>query len=366
MFAACNASQLRQPRPDGKILWPCPVNPTRAQSTLMKRAFLPPDVPVPGPSELATLGKHSMRSFFSYLVLGIAGFLFPACATTATQAVAAGSAPLFRVSPPPHTSTPDSPDRREFGAPGGAAADFVHVSMPNDSSSADAAQADEWRFAIAPYLWAVSMDGDVTVKGNKAEVDLSFDEIFKKLDVGVLIAAEARQGDMVYQLDQTYLALSDDEKAGGVRVDADIAMYLGTLKMGHYVADGPEAPMVFVGARYWHLDMDVEAKAGGATIARSKGDQDWWDALVGVEKRWILDDRWSVVGKGLVGGFGLGDASDTMWDATVLATRQSDAGNTFAVGWRHLVVDKDRGSGAKKFELDANISGPIIGWAFRF
>jgi hypothetical protein len=31
-----------------------------------------------------------------------------------------------------------------------------------------------WKFHMAPYLWAISMSGDATVKGQKADVDVSF------------------------------------------------------------------------------------------------------------------------------------------------------------------------------------------------
>ena len=29
---------------------------------------------------------------------------------------------------------------------------------------------DEWSFKISPYLWAIGMDGDVTVKGNESKI----------------------------------------------------------------------------------------------------------------------------------------------------------------------------------------------------
>lgn len=32
---------------------------------------------------------------------------------------------------------------------------------------------DGWKFKAAPYLWTVSLDGDMTVKGNTAAVDVN-------------------------------------------------------------------------------------------------------------------------------------------------------------------------------------------------
>ena len=40
----------------------------------------------------------------------------------------------------------------------------------------------DWEFSLAPmYLWAVSIDGDMTVKGNDVEMDVPFNEIFDNL-----------------------------------------------------------------------------------------------------------------------------------------------------------------------------------------
>ena len=36
---------------------------------------------------------------------------------------------------------------------------------------------DDWKFQITPYAWALAADGDVTVKGQKSDLDLSFHDI---------------------------------------------------------------------------------------------------------------------------------------------------------------------------------------------
>ena len=35
-----------------------------------------------------------------------------------------------------------------------------------------------WEFHVAPYLWAIFMNGNVTVKGFEADVDISFSDIW--------------------------------------------------------------------------------------------------------------------------------------------------------------------------------------------
>ena len=39
---------------------------------------------------------------------------------------------------------------------------------------------------------------------------------------------------------------------------------------------------------------------------------------------------------------------------------------TVYAGYREISIDYDDGSGASKFELDVTMSGPIIGFEYRF
>lgn len=44
---------------------------------------------------------------------------------------------------------------------------------------------ETWRFKATPYLWALSVDGNTTVKGQKSDVDMSFSDIVDKLNFGL-------------------------------------------------------------------------------------------------------------------------------------------------------------------------------------
>lgn len=35
-----------------------------------------------------------------------------------------------------------------------------------------------WEFSVATYLWAISMNGNLTVRGLEADVDVSFNDIW--------------------------------------------------------------------------------------------------------------------------------------------------------------------------------------------
>ena len=69
---------------------------------------------------------------------------------------------------------------------------------------------DGWQFKAAPYIWAVSLDGDMTVKGNTVAVDVNIIDIIK--ESGSIFALEgyfeARKGRWGGFIDGTYADLS--------------------------------------------------------------------------------------------------------------------------------------------------------------
>ncbi len=44
---------------------------------------------------------------------------------------------------------------------------------------------DGWEFKAAPYLWAVNLDGDMTVTGNTVSVDVNIIDIIEESESGL-------------------------------------------------------------------------------------------------------------------------------------------------------------------------------------
>jgi len=289
--------------------------------------------------------------------------LSSACALSPSP-TSAVTPPGFRIAEPP--SADAAPTSVEAASEDGAF--LVPAGAPGSTHPRpqEAVSRDDWTFSVAPYLWAISQKGKITARGNKADVDVSFNDILDTLDSTFLLTVGARKGDTVFRVDQNYLLVSDDQKVNGVRVDAEQQTYFATLKAGQALGDGAEAPIVFIGARYWNLDLDIEAFTGGTKVADFSGNKHWWDPLVGAEKQVPLDGPWSLVFSGDVGGFGIGTASEMTWQATALALREMEGGGALGFGWRHLSIDYSRGHGNDRFEFDLRVSGPLVGWIFRF
>jgi hypothetical protein len=299
------------------------------------------------------------------LTLVLSPLLATACTSAAPTRLAAETPTFFRLTQQDAGLNP--PSDEADATEGDSIADTAEAPMPTEPAAGDTAQDDEWTYGFTPYIWATSIKGSTTIKGVKSDVDESFGDILSKTDLGAMFFADARHGKTVLFLQNDYIAISDKDKVSGLTVDAKGSLYAGSLFAGHVLGEGNlDDPIVFVGLRYWHLYSDVKIKTGGTTLAKAKGKRDWWDPLIGLKKRWELDERWGLTASGNVGGFGLGHASSHTYGATIAAVRTSDGGDRFIAGWRHLRVYKTEGSGANRFEFRAKFTGPILGWSFRF
>lgn len=85
-----------------------------------------------------------------------------------------------------------------------------------DSSSGSTLGSNDWEFAIVPYLWMSGLSGDIGVRGQTADVDISFSDIWDALDFGGQVHIEAKRGNWGFFIDTTYLKLSVDQERPGV------------------------------------------------------------------------------------------------------------------------------------------------------
>ena len=81
---------------------------------------------------------------------------------------------------------------------------------------------NEWTFTVAPYLWAVGMDGDVGVAGFKTSVNDSFIDIMQDSDSVMAFMGDfsASKGPWAVFVSPTWAKLgSDDESFGPIKAD---------------------------------------------------------------------------------------------------------------------------------------------------
>jgi hypothetical protein len=97
-----------------------------------------------------------------------------------------------------------------------------------------ASAADEWKFAVTPYLWGAGIDGTVTVRGHEVDVDMPFEEIINDLDLGVMVNLQARKDRFGLYSDVIFLHLSDTQD---VINPAGTAMVEATTETEQWIVD---------------------------------------------------------------------------------------------------------------------------------
>lgn len=253
----------------------------------------------------------------------------------------------------------------------------THGSSP---ARADELIPETRRFKATPYLWAMSVDGNTTVKGQKSDVDMSFSDIVDKLNFGLFGALEAQKGRFGVFLNGMYAKLEADNDVGPLSIDANVD--LGLVESGAFYRLGPWQPGAdmtdagpaivadpFVGARYTYVDVDLDLGTPVAGNRNLEGDQSWVDPIVGLRTIVQFSPRWSLTALGDIGGFGVG--SDLTWQAAGLVGYRfglfgGDRNATLVAGYRALFQDYSDGNGQDRFEWDVVMQGPMLGLTIAF
>jgi len=243
-------------------------------------------------------------------------------------------------------------------------------------AAADPLASDEWQFQVTPYLWALSLDGDVTVKGVESSPSVSFRDILKNLDYALMVEGEARKDRFGLYANAIYASLGVTDKVSGVGVKTDAqVLWAGagaSYRLGPWALSqegGTSGPNVavepYAGARYTYLNTKLKIRNGGPQVDANKS---WVDPIVGVRTIWQLTPKWNVTTFGDIGGFGLG--SDLTWQAAGLVGYRfglfGDDNARFLAGYRALYQNYKSGSGSNEFKWDMTLHGPTLGVAIDF
>lgn len=222
--------------------------------------------------------------------------------------------------------------------------------------SAHAAQAGEWEYVVAPYVWGPEFETSLNI-GPNPPVNGST-SIFDILNSAFLIAGEARNGRWSVGGEFNYLNLGDDVPFGqaGRSANWELDGTMASLAVGYSLSENAQARVeAFAGVRHWDLDLSTTVRTFTARTSRS-----WTDPLIGARYSRAVSDRWTLAAMGNVGGFGVG--SDFQWEALVQASWAWTDGIEVAAGYRHLDVEFDAGRDV----IDLTLTGPYVALAFNF
>ena len=234
------------------------------------------------------------------------------------------------------------------------------ASKPNSDTNSDSAIAKNWEWSLAPmYLWAASIDGDMTVKGVKVDVEESFSDIVSNLDGALMFHFEGvyRQ-QWGFFADLMYIRLNPDDESTPIGdISIDYEETLAELGGFYRWTTGAHAIDGLGGLRYTSMKGELGLPGPLPDFDQRK---DWVDPFLGARWIWPFADKWGLRLRGDIGGFGIG--SDLTWNAIGLITFKPWKHVGFGGGYRVLYQDYSTGSGRNRFSYDATMYGPILGF----
>jgi opacity protein-like surface antigen len=233
--------------------------------------------------------------------------------------------------------------------------------------SSEATDADPWRFDLDIIGWGPAVSGDVTVHGQKVNVDESLDDLLHDLKGIAMLGFELRKEKFGFYAQPNWIKLEEDAKVGPLN---------GTLEQELWIVDaagfyqlhkwGEETPVTLdalAGVRYWHInnELTLDGSGGGSQSAYLI------DPIVGLRAKIYFTPKFSLSLHGDIGGFDASDnSSDLSWQA--LGTLNYDFTRHFslALGYRAMSVDKDSGSGSNAKGLDIILHGFLLALDFHW
>lgn len=247
-----------------------------------------------------------------------------------------------------------------FGVGGSPLADTAFA-----QSGEGAGGEEEWKFSVAPYLWAASLDGNATVRGIPSDIDAGFGDILDDTEFGFLAYADASKGRWTFSANLLWLELSTPAGSGPLGVDADLSHTIVDLLAAFEVARDLD---VLGGLRIWRVAADFVVPGAGpmGSDLSVDGAQSWVDGFFGARFVREFAPAWTLGLRGDVGGFNVGSSSDLTWSASALLGWEPWRDRMLVAGYRILDVDYDDGLGSSRLEVDIQYRGPIIGLRFGF
>ena len=85
--------------------------------------------------------------------------------------------------------------------------------------------------------------------------------------------------------------------------------------------------------------------------------ESWFDPVVGGRGTLLFGENWRARMAAVVGGFGIGEASELTWGTEAFVGYRLSELTTLWFGYRYLSMDRDFGVGPARGEIDVNFQG---------
>jgi hypothetical protein len=119
---------------------------------------------------------------------------------------------------------------------------------------------------------------------------------------------------------------------------------------------------ILFGARFVSTDIEIDFDAPATPDV--DGGSDWVDPFIGLRAVAPLGESWNFVFRGDIGGFDVG--CEFTWNVEMLFAWEATKRSSLVFGYRHLAIEDEWHRGAETIDVSVAMSGPEVGYAFRF
>jgi hypothetical protein len=227
----------------------------------------------------------------------------------------------------------------------------------------------DWHVDWEPfYLWFSGLSGNVGAAGQTAPVSVSFSDVIKQLNIGLMTNLDVRRKRIGVYTDVIFMSLSSDQKTTPI-----LPSYVGFTANAKELVLDPEvyfrlidSPRLKIdaigGGRYWHLNnsldfFPVDTTQSTVSVGQT---QSWVDPVFGARFRLNLNKGFFVNVSGDAGGFGVG--SQLTYQTYAGIGKEFKKKYSMMLGYRYLFVDYKNGG----FLYDVHMSGLQAGFGIRF
>lgn len=237
------------------------------------------------------------------------------------------------------------------------------------SSAAYASEQEGWQFEFTPYIWGVAADGDLTARGQTAELDQDIDDAWDNVDEAFMALGVVSYNRLVLYLNYDYLSKNVDGTSSrgtvfpiGTELEADLDAEIMTGAIGYRFDTFGDKSFIDVMVGYRQLSLDTELHAG--PLERSQ-DSEIGDTIILLRPSFQLSENWRF---NPTLSYGVDGDSDETYGLE--PQFQYNFTDTFAVrfGYKNLHYETESGTeGTATFrKWDGDFSGPFIGLGFTF
>ena len=236
-------------------------------------------------------------------------------------------------------------------------------------SSTYATPSSPWEINVAPYLWAINMNGHVQVGPLQATVSQSFSDIMKHFEGGGMLWLNARKDKFGVFANLLYSVLKQDQTIRTITIGARNNFGIFSAGVSYEVMRYSAANQVsqialelFAGARNTlnNTKLNVDRLS-------FSDKQNWTDPIIGTRLTLDLNKQWQLVGSADIGGINKHHSYDLQGYIGYKPSKPLVFKDpVLYLGYRSLYQHYSSGDGLGLYVWNMHINGPVIGFKIIF